>query len=1353
MKSLLRRLGPPSAVTPVAAALAFAFAPPASSQGVALPMRPSVVSGSASVARQTASQLNVTQLSQNAVINWQSFSIGAGGKVQFDQPSAQSVALNRVVGTEPSTIFGNLSANGRVFLVNPGGVLFAPGSSVNVGGLVASTLNIADADFNAGRYVFSRGAASPASVANEGALQARPGGTIALIGSTVRNSGTIDAPQGTAALAAGKTVTLDFQGDGLTQLRVTEADMRTLVDNGGTIAADGGRVMMVADAFDASAFVVNQSGVVRARSLESRNGDVVLAGGSGDVSVSGSIDASGRVGSVGGGAISVSGRNVGLLGSGPSLDASGNTGGGSIALRATSTDEGGGVVAIAPQARLLADAVQRGDGGSIRTDGSSLRFHGSAQARGGDVGGDGGSMKITAGGVDLGGARVDLSAARGKAGTWNIDPFDINIVTSAPEPPAVPGPTTPPFTAVANSYILAGDLSAALDRSTNVTVSTGDPSSGYGGVISIASNVAITRGPLGGAAPITLRFDAARSIDVGPGSSIRSNAGPLNIDFNANANSAVGSLANLGTPAIAVLGGPASRRVTFATAGGSVRFFGQSNPVAGFATSSYGGVDLQSIDIDTRGSAGNGGVSIRGASTTVSATFSNGVTLSDTTINTGSGSIGVTGVAAGPGDASGVFVTIGSTLANTSGATSIAGLGPTEGVLVDLRSSVSSDSGAVSIAGSSVYGGATSGVDTLSATISGADVLIRASASDPNAIHLGPIRATRIVNLRPANVDATGAVTDGNAPIYVGSRRAGAFGVGAADLAAINAPAVVIGSSTYNGSITLLAGAGGLTTDTFDLTLQTGPSGSIAVNSPLNGGARTLALATGGNITQASGAGISAARLLLRADGAALTEPANAVGTLAAVIGASGLNFVNGQALTLGPVPASGIDAATNQPQALDAGSLTGATMLVRTVTGDLTLAGNISANVLDLVTPGTFQNPSASTIAATTRGRLWSSTWIGEARGGLAGTSALPNVYGCTFGSPCAIALPATGLTFVYTRQPGLSVSIDNKTRVYGDANPAFTLTPTGLINGDSIASAVAGNVTTSASSTSDVRSYLLSGSALTSRQGYVLLVIDGTLSVTLRPLTVTGADLSRLYGDANPTFGGTTVGLASFDSPASLGVAFRTTATQASNVGGYPVAPTVDPTAARNYAPTLVNGTLRVNPATLVYVADPISRSSLEPNPALTGTLTGFRLGDTAATAAAGTVVWTTPAGAGSLPGRYAVDGGGLSATNYVFRQAATNATALTISGPSRAEIASAVAGRELGAGPVEARREDETTYLYDRNVGHAPVCVADSPSDDLISRSVSDLLSLEWSRVRSRPNIASCFDTGRRNPCSDF
>ncbi len=117
----------------------------------ALPTNGSIVAGAGSIA-QSANSMRVTQGSDRMVANWNTFNIGSSAKVTFAQPSAQAVALNRVLGADPSQILGQLSANGQVFLINPNGVIFGRGARVDVGGIVASALSLGNDDFMAGRY-------------------------------------------------------------------------------------------------------------------------------------------------------------------------------------------------------------------------------------------------------------------------------------------------------------------------------------------------------------------------------------------------------------------------------------------------------------------------------------------------------------------------------------------------------------------------------------------------------------------------------------------------------------------------------------------------------------------------------------------------------------------------------------------------------------------------------------------------------------------------------------------------------------------------------------------------------------------------------------------------------------------------------------------------------------------------------------------------------------------------------------------------------------------------------------------------------------------------------------------------
>lgn len=287
------RQSPPCALAALALALLLAF--PAQ----AAPVGGQPVAGEASISG-SAALTTINQTSANAVITWQSFSIAAGETVQFRQPGSSSVTLNRVIGSDPSAIFGNLSANGRVFLVNPSGILFGAGSSVNVGGLVASTLDIADGDFMGGRHSFSGN--SRAGVVNRGTITA-DGGSVALLGANVANHGVISARMGSVVLAAGEAITLDVLGDNLLHAVVDRAAVDALVQNGGLIQADGGRVLLTAQAAGSLlSTAVNNTGVIQAQTISTRNGTIKLMATmvNGSVDVGGTLDASAPHGGDGG---------------------------------------------------------------------------------------------------------------------------------------------------------------------------------------------------------------------------------------------------------------------------------------------------------------------------------------------------------------------------------------------------------------------------------------------------------------------------------------------------------------------------------------------------------------------------------------------------------------------------------------------------------------------------------------------------------------------------------------------------------------------------------------------------------------------------------------------------------------------------------------------------------------------------------------------------------------------------------------------------------------------------------------------------------------------------------------------
>ncbi|WP_188093553.1 two-partner secretion domain-containing protein [Marinobacter salinexigens] len=404
----------------------------ASSFGADLPTGGTITSGAGAIS-QSGDTLTVQQDSSRLISNWQSFNIGSGHTVNFQQPDNQAVALNRVIGEDASAIFGNLNANGKVFLINPNGVLFGQGASVNVGSLVASTLNLSDDDFLNERYTL-RGDGDNAAVINRGHIQA-DNGAVALLGGHVSNQGVIQANMGSVALAAGNQVTLDFAGDGLLEVTVDESTIDALVENKELIRANGGQVLMTTKATDAVLeTVVNNEGVIEAQTLQNQEGRILLLGGfdGGTVKVAGTLDASApaalNTGGGDGGFIDTSGAHVDVADGTVvnTLAANGQTGEWLIDPTDIVIDPGSAVLDNLDTTDVTLDTASAGsDPGNItvNTDinwsaGTTLTLNADNIAINGDVSGAIGKLVLNAAGdIDVTGS-VNLGVLDLISGNW-----------------------------------------------------------------------------------------------------------------------------------------------------------------------------------------------------------------------------------------------------------------------------------------------------------------------------------------------------------------------------------------------------------------------------------------------------------------------------------------------------------------------------------------------------------------------------------------------------------------------------------------------------------------------------------------------------------------------------------------------------------------------------------------------------------------------------------------------------------------------------------------------------------------------------------------------------------------------
>lgn len=457
---------------------------PALATDPTLPTGGVVASGDVAITQPGTNTMVITQGSNTAVVNWDSFSIGAQAHVDFRQPGQDSAILNRVTGSTGTEILGRLTANGQVHIVNPNGIFIGPNGTVNSQGFVASTLDISDDDFNAGRLHY-RGNGNAATVTNAGRVTIGRGGYAALLGGRVRNSGVVTVPMGRIGFASGERVTLDLSGDQFLQVALPTGDDAddglALIDHSGTASAEGGLIeMRAATAREAVRQAVNLSGVAEARSVSMHNGTIVLGGGAGGtVTVSGQVSTRSTSSALAveeslrprsRPQISITGEQIVLEGA--DIDASHVTGDGLVRIggdfagqgdlqRATSVD-------VDSETVIRADALQAGNGGRIAIwSDETTTFYGSVSAQGGAESGDGGFIEVSAKQFLTYGGLANTRASFGSWGTLLLDPTDITIDAGAGGEDA---------------------LEASLDSS-NVTLTTEDAVGSDAGDITINADI------------------------------------------------------------------------------------------------------------------------------------------------------------------------------------------------------------------------------------------------------------------------------------------------------------------------------------------------------------------------------------------------------------------------------------------------------------------------------------------------------------------------------------------------------------------------------------------------------------------------------------------------------------------------------------------------------------------------------------------------------------------------------------------------------------------------------------------------------------------------------------------------
>ena len=439
-----------------------------------LPTGGNVVAGQATISQSaiaTAANMVVNQNSQRAIIDWSSFNLGSAATVKLVQPTAQSVILNRVLDPSPSQIFGRINANGQVFLTNPYGVYFSPTAMVDVGGLVATTYDIRNADFMSGYYRFER-TGGTSRVVNEGTLRANAVGYIALLAPEVQNSGVVLARAGTVAFAAGDEVTLTLaDGKSLSGITTTASSIASLIENKLAVQAPDGQIILSAVAVNKlQGGVIKNSGSLEATSLSARGGKIVLEGDEIELTSTAVVDVSGRTG---GGTV--------LMG--------GDWQGGGTVRQATR-------VTLAANSTINASATDSGDGGKVVlwsnvSDANSQTFvHGSITADAGPSGGNGGQIETSGHHLNVDGIQVATRAPQGKMGEWLLDPANITIVNGANVNSSESAGSFAPTTGANTSNISNVSLMNALaNTSVTVTTTNSDAAGSGAGDINIAANI------------------------------------------------------------------------------------------------------------------------------------------------------------------------------------------------------------------------------------------------------------------------------------------------------------------------------------------------------------------------------------------------------------------------------------------------------------------------------------------------------------------------------------------------------------------------------------------------------------------------------------------------------------------------------------------------------------------------------------------------------------------------------------------------------------------------------------------------------------------------------------------------
>lgn len=916
----------------------------------ALPQGATVSKGIASISTNGA-QMAITQSSDKASINWQSFNVGTSASVNIAQPSSTAVLLNRVVGNDPTQILGKLSANGQVILLNPNGILFGKDGSVTASAFTASTFGLSDADFMNGYYKYNR-YGSTASVVNQGTIEVARGGYVALIGASVTNEGKIIAPQGDVVMAAGESVllpeefvapqpktsgnTISVRMSKRVRLELDPAAINTAVRNteSGVLVTEGGQVLLQAAAISTAVASVTHSGNIDTSAPQA--GAATLIADNGSIKVDGAITS----------------------------NSSGNN--------SEQANRGGDII------------IGRNDETGTLSKTTDVSFA---------------KLESNQGFVETSGQHITVDGIQVKAKQWLLDPTDITI-TSADAGVASSGSNpltfTPNTSGTTASTINTSTLESNLSAGTSVIVKTTNASGTGNGDITLASNIAVT-----GTTDATLTLQAERDIVVNSGVSIaRTGSNKLNVVFNSdldgngsgaivmNSGSSIssnggnitfgggvtGDGSGIATGNTANIHGINLTGATLSAAGGNITLKGQSGSVftnyasgiyiaagANVNTTGAGTINMtgtgagtstsqQSIGVRIAGTAGNlsvitggstGDVTIMGTGSTAStnSSYEHGVMLSYATVTSTGGNINVTGVAGGSTAVGvynrGVSIEGGSEISATgSGAISVVGTGGlgaggnNTGV-TNNGVGIKSSTGSISVTGTAIdntsYAVAV-GTGSYVKSLANANITVTADTLQVGGTISSGAGTTTIQNKTAATTVAVGGTASDTLNSAIKN-----LGVSAAELALISAGTTVIGrnDATGSGNVTLNAiNMGALGNTAGNLTVLSG--NDINVSAALTKSAGTDSNL---NLSAVNGVAVSANIGGTVAGAGKLNVNVTANGNAAVATNSKGITITAGINANGGTVSLTGINKTSAGGNSNSGIVLSGTTILAQTLT------------------------------------------------------------------------------------------------------------------------------------------------------------------------------------------------------------------------------------------------------------------------------------------------------------------------------------------------------------------------------------------------------------------------------------